>query len=253
MRYKKIQLLVARQWEENKWSYTFGIMATCAVLGLLFVVTWHWRDSFAGDVKHGIFLLGLLGGGSIYCSSLFRKLENKSRAVWFICLPASAAEKLFVALLYVLVLYPLVYTAVFYVTEGFFSWVVQPGTGYAAHTDLLHNKFYLNIFVYTDLQLMVLLGSIYFKKTAFVKTVLVCIAGFVALNNLNMYLLQWMTGRTQITSAFPFDYFQFEHNGEHVYVHLPQRVNTITCILLDGVKPALLCCCCYLRLKETEI
>ncbi len=253
MHYRRIRLLIARQWEENKWAYCFGILAMAVILEALFFITWHWRDSFSGDVKHGIFLLGLLIGGTVYCGSLFRKLGNKSKAVWLICLPASAAEKILLVVLFGLVFYLLAYIAVFYVAEGFFMWLVNRGKNEVQHTSLTRNGFYNFLFIYCNLQLLILLGSIYFKRMAFIKTWLFCIAGFFLLTTLNGYILQWMTGEQHINSSLPFDYFQFVHNGENVYVYLSEKADRLTGIALHAVLPLLLCYCCYVRFKETEI
>lgn len=248
-----LQRLLRRQWLENRRAYLFFALGLAGILSFLFLVTWHWRTSFSGGVHKGIFLIGLLLGGSLFAGTVFKDLGNKGKSMWFISLPAPAGHKLLVGLLYAVVFYLAGYLALFYAVEAVFRWLVNGDGTQIPPTDLLHNRFYEVVFTYINLQLVVLLGSVYFKKLAYIKTLLLLLVGFALVTNGNTLLLKSLTGEATITSSIPLDYFQFVHNDENVYVYLPDRVKTGVNLFLDLGLPAMLYAILYTRFRETEV
>jgi hypothetical protein len=253
MRINKLILLNRRQWMENKRSYYIGMTAITGILLFLFLITWHFRDSFAGDVNRGIFLLGLFIGGGLFAASLFRDINKPSKGIWFIGIPASAAEKLFVAVLHGAVLYLVFFVAVFYVTEGFFQWLVKKDISMIERTDLSKNGFYHFFFSFFITQMFILMGSFVFRKGAFLKTMLLLIGWFALSNELNNRMLGFVTGEKSINGGALFDYFQFVYAGENVYVHLPAGIDQGIGIFFNFIFPAVLYYVNYLKLKETEL
>lgn len=253
MSISKLILLNRRQWHENKKSYYIGMLAIAGILLFLFILTWHFRDTFQGDTNRGIFLMGLLIGGGLFAASLLKDVKQPSRGMWLIGIPASAAEKLLIAVLYSVVVYLLFYLPVFYILEGFFQWIVRGDISKIERVDLLKNGFYYFLFTFITSQLFILMGSLSFRRAAFLKTILLMIAWFAISNNLNNTLLGFMTGEKNINGGGLFSYFQFVYAGENVYVYLPKNVDTVVGICFNYLLPLVLCYVNYLKLKETEL
>lgn len=253
MTISKLILLNRRQWHENKKSYYIGMLAIAGILLFLFILTWHFRDTFQGDTNRGIFLMGLFIGGGLFAASLLKDVKQPSRGMWLIGIPASAGEKLLIAILYSVIVYLLFYLPVFYILEGFFQWVVREDISKIERVDLLKNGFYYFVFTFIISQLLILMGCLSFRKAAFLKTILLMIAWFAISNNLNNRLLAFMTGEKNINGSALFDYFQFVHSGENVYVNLSKNTDTIVGICFNYLLPLVLCYINYLKLKETEL
>lgn len=173
--------------------------------------------------------------------------------MWLMGIPASAGEKLLVAVLYATVLYLTAYLTLFYITEGFFLWLVKEKDVPIKRTDLLYNGFYNFLFTFIQFQLMILLGSLTFKRGALLKTILLMILFFSLSNTANNNLLMLMTGEKTINSGGVFSYFQFTHAGENVYVYLPKNVQLIVDIFFNYFLPLVLYYIIYLKFRETEL
>jgi hypothetical protein len=249
----KLRLLFHRQWIESRKAFAFFALATAAALGLLFLITWHWRDSFSGAVNNGIFLIGLFVTGALFGNTIFKELGSDPKNAWQLSLPASPLEKLLTALFFGLVIYFASYIAIFYIVEGFHLWLINRNGIEMPHINFFKNGFYGFIFPFIKFQLIILLGSLYFKKLALLKTILFLIILFFVSNNGNLLLLKQITGEETITSAIPFSYFQFTHAGENVYVNLPASAALTTSILLDYCLPLFLVYLAYIKFRETEI
>ena len=253
MNFNKIRLLAGRQWLENRKSFAFFAIGIAGSLALLFLITWHWRDSFSGGVNKGIFLIGLFVAGALFGHSIFKDLGSHAKNIWHLALPASALEKLATALLYGFFIFLASYIILFYVVEGFHLWIINDKSTNVPHTDLFGNRFYMFVFTFIKFQLFILLGTLYFKKLALLKTIILLILLFFFSTNANVYFLKWMTGEESITSALPFDYFQFIYGGENVYVYLPGYAELIVQVLLDYCLPIALLYIIYVRFTETEV
>lgn len=125
MKIARLYLLNKRQWLENYRANGIGLLAITGILLFLFVIVWHWRNSFAGDSHRGIFLIGLFAGGALFGSLLFKDLRQPAKGVWMIGLPVAAIEKVAIAIGYATLFYLMAYLVIFYVTEGFFLWIIN--------------------------------------------------------------------------------------------------------------------------------
>jgi len=253
MNFSKLFLLNKRQWQENKKTYFTGLLGITGILLFLFFIAWHWKESFGGDVHKGIFLIGLFGGGCIFATSLLKNLSHKTKGLWFAGIPASTGEKLLIAILYGILLYLLSFIALFYITEGFVLWITNNNATPVKHTDLLKNGFYNFLYSFINFQLVIIMGSLAFKRGALIKTILIILLLFSLSGTLNNKVLALMTGEQQINGALIYDYFQFVYNGENVYVYLQESVQHIINIFFHFLLPCVLYYITYLKFRETEI
>ena len=246
-------LLLKRQWFENLKAWLVGTAAIIAILTFLFVLAWHWRTSFNGDTLHGIFLLLLFGGGGVFMSAILKDLGNKQKGIWFLILPASAVTKLTIALVYGIMLYLIAYFALFYGAKVLVVWfLVPPGLSWG-NFDLFKNNFYQFLFTFVSFQSVILLGSVYFNKSPFLKTLVLIIAGLFIASNGNSLLLKLITGESTITSNIPLDSFQFVYHNENIYVYSSDVTRYAVSFLLWVIVPISLWLITWFRLKEKEL
>lgn len=119
--------------------------------------------------------------------------------------------------------------------------------------DLFKNGFYTFLFTYFLFNGIMLLGSVYFSKHSFIKTILALIVGLVLLYHLNNFLMEVLTGIASVTSSAPLGGFQFEHLGENVYVTLPENSGIISDLFVRVLLPLAFWGITWLRFKEKEI
>lgn len=248
----KIGLLIKRQWFESRKIYMASTSLLILALAFLFAITYHWRDSFSGGVRNGIFLIGLFLGGGLYSSSFFGDLTNKSRGMWLLTIPASAAEKLITAAFFGIVIYATIYVLAFTLVDQVYVLVVNSVKEPVGKIDLFKNGFYNFFFTYITYCGLVTLGSIYFDKAPFVKTMMVLIGQFFIVSGANNLILQWFTGLPEVVSTTPFGNFQFRSNGENIYVNLPDNVGEPVSFVFSYILPIVLWYIAYVCLTEKE-
>ncbi|MCK4870017.1 MAG: hypothetical protein KAS93_02795 [Gammaproteobacteria bacterium] len=115
----------------------------------------------------------LFVGGIWITSKIFRELHSKERSYFSLTLPCSNFERFFVAFFETAILYPiaalLLYT-LFYWIIGLVSWLIFKSF-YFVITPIQLTTWSM-IGVYIIIQSWFLLGAIYFRSHAFIKTVL---------------------------------------------------------------------------------
>lgn len=252
MNVNRVLLLINRQWLESRRAWLIGTSAITAILSCLFLVIDHWRTSFNGDTTNGVFLLLLFIGGGIFMAGIFKDLGNKQKGVWFLILPASAFEKLIVAMGYGIFTYVIAYLGIFYTVQETMRLILGGGEG-LHRVELLKNGFYQFIFLFVNFQSLILLGSIFFNKSQFLKTVLLIIAGEFLIYNGNTLLLRILSKEASITSNSPLDSFQFVNHNENVYVHLPPGMLLTMNVVSWVIVPLTLWLITWYRLKESEL
>ncbi len=251
MKSNRVLLLLKKQWLESRKAWLIGALAIAAILSFLFVLIDHWRTSFNGDTTNGIFLLLLFIGGGLFMAGIFKDLGNQQKGVWFLILPASAFEKLIVALGYGILAYLFTYLGIFYTIQEVMLLIL--GSDGLHRVDLFKNGFYQFVFMFVNFQSVILLGSIFFNKSQFLKTVLVIITGEFLVYNGNNGLLKLITREKTITSNAPLDSFQFVYHNENMYVHSPPGIQLTMNVVSWLIIPVTLWLITWYRIKEKEL
>ena len=191
--FKRFTLLALKHWADNKKRYGLSVVAFIGLLITWFVFTMltEFDDKPMGKgAQMATFFLSLFAVGTFYASQYFSDLGSRSKGINFLLVPASAFEKLLCSLLYSVVLFFVVFTAAFYLVDFLMVAIVNslPGT---EKTNVI-NVFKVTILRFNrdatinfllfffSIQSAFLLGSVYFEKYSFIKTI-ICgfIAGFV--------------------------------------------------------------------------
>lgn len=192
--FKRFTLLVLKHWADNKKRYGLSVLAFIGLLITWFVftiLTGFDNKPMGRNVQHVTFFLSLFAVGTFYASQYFSHLGSRSKGINFLLVPASAFEKLLCSLLYTALLFFVVFTAAFYLVDGLMVTIANslPGSEKLTEKTPVINIFKVIILRFNEdstinflllffsVQSVFLLGSIYFEKYSFIKTI---ICGFVA-------------------------------------------------------------------------
>jgi hypothetical protein len=267
--FQRWSLLVAKHWAENRRRYLLSIAAFMSLILVwyVFVMLTDEQNPLAIGLQTITFYFSLFIIGPFYASQFFKSLGSKSKAVDYLMVPASALEKTVVGIFYVVILFPMVFTASFYFVDviavslaNLFHPSYNGVTANAAH---VINVFHIDdnpvnpapylFLLFFAIQSAFLLGSVYFSQYSYVKTAislsLVClIVAFVGL-----YLpSQWMPRGGFYKS--PVEYMIYTDNWENrKMVALPNWFGeALKYIFLYAFHP-IFWITTYFRLKEKEV
>ena len=192
--FKRFALLVLKHWADNKKRYSLSVLAIVGLLIIWFVfsiLTDFDRVPMGREIQTITYFFSLFGVGCFFASQYFNDLGSRPKGINFLLVPASSFEKLLCSLLYTVVLFFVVFTAVYYLVEllmvGIAKTLPLPAGEGSKPTvvnvfDIINPQFNQDttvnflLFFFT-IQSAFLLGSVYFEKFSFIKTV---ICGFVA-------------------------------------------------------------------------
>ncbi len=207
--------------------------------------------------NHVIFyILGLMVLGTIFTSSSFNELNNKSSSHHYLSIPASTLEKLISKWLVTGVLYVIAFNVFYFLyaifsnvlTSSFFGLVTPTFNPFEQQVQMDgFTPFFLSK-IYLALHTIYLAGAVYFGKFAYFKTM---IAQFVI--TVSMVIL--IAG---IASVFTNPYI----DGNLANIRVPQDswlynmgtyIMTLGWIMLWLVLPLWMLSYSYFKLKETEV
>jgi len=257
-------LLVKQHWAENRKRY---ILSTLAFAGLLimwffFVFVVDKNAPASRQMQKITYFILLIAGGCFYASQFFKDLGSKSKAINYFLLPASILEKFLCSLLYTVVIFFIVYTAVFYVVD-----ILMVNAANAFHPAYQNTSKAVvqNVFsnanpiggsaylfaLFFALQAAYLLGSVFFERYSFVKTLISLFVFFLLIFLLETFLTR---------SLFPDGVFhrgitsyRVSNEEQEYLVELPLSIHQIlTWLMLVGFPP-FFWIVTYFRMKEKEV
>ena len=274
------RLLVAKQFAENRRRYLLSMLAIGGLLAaweafLIAVVPYAPLEPF---MQFATYTVGLFFTGCFFASTLFAELGNKKQALSWLSLPASHLEKLLCAILFCVVLFYGAYTLIFYVVDiPMVQWtnsILQrhplnwPGTSSPIPESMIYNvitaagaplperQWHLFTFGYFGIQSAFLLGSVYFARFSFIKTVvagLLVILAFVIFQKLVLIpmrpvgwsdnIFHWAQDMNELNA----------HDQPLREVRLPYRLDLIFILLAEfGIAP-FFWVVTWFRLKEKQV
>ncbi len=193
--FRRWRLLVAKQWLEHGRRYLLSLLAIGGLMAAweAFIVAMIPYAPLEPFMQFATYMVGLFFTGCLFASSLLADLGNRKQALPWLSLPASHLEKLLCAILYGAVLFYLAFTLVFYLVDiPMVQWANSilrghprnfPGTGTPVPESLIYNvitsagapipekEWHLFTAGYFAVQAVFLLGSVYFTRFSFIKTV----------------------------------------------------------------------------------
>ena len=188
--FKRFQLLVLKHWADNKKRYSLAVLAFVGLLTAWFGLTLLMHEDqvpMSQDVQQTTFFFLFFVTGTLYASQFFRDLSHRTKAGNFLLIPASSFEKLLCGILYSALIFPLVFLAAFYLADSLMVALANAIFNFNEKARVF-NVFTIEFFRFNEewtmsffpffisLQSLFLIGSVYFRKHNFIKTI---ISGFV--------------------------------------------------------------------------
>ena len=269
--FKRFTLLVLKHWADNKKRYGLSVLA---FIGLL--ITWFVFTMLTGfdsipmgkDVQLITFYFALFAMGTFYASQYFNDLGSRSKGINFLLVPASAFEKLLCSLLYTVFLFFVVYTATFYVVDVIMVAIAKsiPYESVGGEKPAVFNVFDIVIIPFNNdttlnfllfffsVQAAFLLGSVYFEKYSFIKTIICCfVAGFILFCLMFFFNEQLLPGVGDYPRGFFTSYRVRVDGMADRLVQLPDWIGQVLRFLVMYAIAPFLWLVTYYRLKEKQV
>ena len=111
----RFALLLRAQWAEQhrSWAAFLLVFASIYALCLLLALSTSGYAMLTTDGQAAFYTAGLLVSGYLFAGRYFAGIDKREGSLLLLMQPASANEKILVAALVILLLYPLAYTAMF--------------------------------------------------------------------------------------------------------------------------------------------
>lgn len=283
-------LLVAKHWAENLKKYSLALIAITGLLVFWYVLLLLTdnRHSMDTGTQIGTYYTGLFLAGCLYGSILFSDLGSKTKGLNYLAVPASHLEKLLCSLFYVVIVFFTVYTALFYTVDVLMvkiSNAVEHSRWLKYHetwrlyepqnvTNVFYEKGYSNkenvlyylLLLFFVLQSAFVLGSVYFPKFSFIKTVIsLLLIGLVIAFIIAKVLLPILPPGSFYKGIDSYHVYTMQElpkgGGVTIYsddntdklVTLPSWISDVLMFLLKYAFAPLFWMAAYYRLKEKEI
>ena len=258
--FSRFLLLLRKQFAEHGRLYGLGLAALAGLWAILLVLI-VYQNGAGVDTQHLLLALGLIMGGVVFAQHLFQPLANAPDAIRYLHLPASSLEKVAAALFLCLFVFLPVVLVAFYAVD--YPIVTLAQQRFAARQGVLEQMKVLplaqlkpQLLVYVVVTAVSAFGSVYFRRYALVKTVLLCIALAIGLQLLNQAILK---GLITAPNASGISGEMFENvilaNGDapNDLIELPESwKNTFNALFGCGL-PVFCWLMSWMRLRETEV
>lgn len=201
--FSRFSYLLRLQLAVNRKLYLLGITSIAGILlGFMFFLS--YISEFGYSAQEFTFLAGLVLSSTVFTSTIFKQFAQTDERTMAMMLPASASERLAVAVLLTIVVYPLVYVlitipCILLVNYINLNWNEQFSGYYLPNNTEALYGFLLNLGV----QSFILTGAIWFRRHVFVKSVIV-----VCLLLFTLSLVNSNSARTMIEGSATVEMFE---------------------------------------------
>jgi hypothetical protein len=269
--------LVGTHWTENRKRY---LLALLAMGGLL--IAWYSFllsiDKFGPlnlFLQYSAYYCGLYIIGCFYASTIFSQLGNKSQAIQYLSIPASHLEKLLCGILFGVVLFFLAYTFVFYIVDipmvSMANKIIAREHQYWPKTmvpigsvevlNLWNNqwapipdkRYHLIFLGYFAIQSAFLLGSVYFVRWSFIKTIVAILLFWLVLV---LFMTKALTERMPEGWHYDTMLDWTNYSGQQLnlqLVRLPALLEKLLLFSAQYCVAPVFWAITYFRLKEKEV
>ena len=274
--FSRWKLLVSKHWAEHGKRYLLSLLAMAGLLiaWYSFVLTMDKFDPLDTFFQYTAYFIGLFLVGCLFANSLFTTLSSKKEAIGYLSLPASHLEKLLCAILFGVVLFFIAFTLLFYLVDipmvRLSNYLMEryprtiPNSTQLFPTNQVYNiftaeggpiperDFHIFLFGYFAIQSAFLLGSVYFTRYSFIKTIvytLLFILVFVVFQSEVLQHLLPGGWRTDLT----FWHREDGVAGNEQLVRLAPFTDKLILTLAQYILPPAFWVITYFRLKEKEV
>jgi hypothetical protein len=265
--------LVAKHWAENRKRYLLSIAAYMGLLFVwfVFIMMTDKKDPLAKGLQQVSFYFSFILIGPFYASQFFKELSSKSKGTNFLMVPASTVEKLICSVFYVIIFFPIILTAAFYLIDALAVFIANAShPSYNGPVDangnLLSAKL-ANVFnpgnqndrrmlfygtlLFLAVQSAALLGSVYFGQYSYIKTAITLTLLFLFFALVMNYFIDSFMPRGFFRENMT--QFIIYEGEENKMIQLPHWIGKTIEFLMFYAFPPIFWISTYFRLKEKEI
>ncbi|MCC6463444.1 MAG: hypothetical protein IT260_23440 [Saprospiraceae bacterium] len=252
-------LLLRKRWAESGRMYLLGLAILAGFWALtlsLFILAGNGNQ----NLQLVMLIMGLIGGGAMFAYHQFQQLSTTPGAIRFLHLPGSHLEKNLVALLFIFGFFLPAAMAVFYVVDLSLVEIARrrwwPDADESPLKILDWHKTGDAIATYGIVTAVFALGSVYFSRSALVKTGAAFFVLGMAILFANFWLPYWLVPHSEniMMVSEMFDKLEL-HNRETSEVdvmQLPESWKTMFNVFLAVLLPVYCWCIAYVRLREKQ-
>ncbi|HEX9513554.1 MAG TPA: hypothetical protein VF939_23850 [Puia sp.] len=275
--FNRWRMLVTLHWVENRKRY---LLAMLAMGGLMtgwysFVLVVYKYGALNPFIQYATYYCGLFFVGCLYASTIFSELGGKAQSIRYLSIPASHFEKLLCGILFGVVLFFIVYTLIFYIVDIPLVNVgnqlilkdhqVWTGTtipiGKVEVFSLWNNRwapildqqYHMLLLGYFAIQSAFLLGSVYFTRYSFIKTIVGLLLFWL------VFVIFAVKGvEDHLPSGWrTYNFIQWNNGANNIaqleLVRLPRWIESSLFTLIQYSIPFIFWFITYIRLKEKEV
>ena len=240
-------------------NFSFYLMSLLVLTGILIVFFSYLAYETDGQLAYNkslqyrIYLIFILLSGSIFSSTVFSHLGNSRSRTMSLILPSSSFEKFLVGWLYIFVIFPILYTLIFYILDFAIVFSTLPKGN---HSLKIWNVFSMEREEYIVFVLFYLLtsagfwGAIVFRNLHFIKTAALFFASGILLVMLNTVFIKFMITKP-LGASIPFGglsfYLKENYYNINIDSDLTYSIGTIALIV------PIIWLSAYFKLKEKEV
>ncbi len=239
---------------------TFGFTGLSLALVLILYVIAKSIIGFSG-AQNLSFIWGLPLGSCLLASIVFGYFSSNASGASFLTLPASNFEKWLCAILIAGVLYPLIFLLFYRIMDSSFVSLyhhhLDPSAPFYKEryesvyifnfNGIVAWKVYPTFFLLTGIMLV---GTLYFNKTPFIKTAIIVCILIISFVGLNWLMAKMIFGN--ITDAGSLYYVTIPVGKEEGSIELPDQISKIFSYGLWYIIPGILWLLSFARLREKE-
>ena len=251
--FSRLGLLIKKQWFDNAKLYSLSVLALIGLLAIIFI---FWaianENRYDEEDTYIVFLTLLFGAGLIFASTTFGALSDKAKGTYWLSIPATHLEKLLCGIFYSLIAFLAVYLVSFFIIQQItFAFIRINPDNDIRYMSNLKEPAILFFYIFLALQSLFILGSVYFERFAFIKTILAALfiiflfmlAGIFFAKN----LLPHNSGMRGLTS------FSIYGDNEMKLYRLAPWIEDTIIALTKFIWAPVFWVATYFRLKEKEI
>jgi hypothetical protein len=270
-------LLVKKHWAENYKRYLLSLLAMGGLLiaWYSFILIMDTKDPIGIFFQYSAYFVGLYFIGCLYASMLFSELSSKTAGINYLSLPASQLEKLLCAILFGVFFFFIAYTLLFYLIDipmvQFSNRLIRlhprvwPGTDQYVPALAVYNiftpkappiigesEYHFLLLGFFAVQSCFLLGSLYFPRYSFIKTIVAVLLLVLILTVFLNKVVFHTTPDGWQNNILTWD--QYNEHWTHLgSVRLPLWLNRTVILLLQYSLPPVFWTITWFRLKEKEL
>ncbi|MBN8859260.1 MAG: hypothetical protein J0H29_12785 [Sphingobacteriales bacterium] len=259
--FSRLGLLIKKQWFDNSRLYILSALALIGLLTLIFTIWWlanRYDYRFSEASTNIIFLIVLFVSGLVFASTTFGMLGDKAKGIYWLNVPATALEKLVCGFFYSCFVFMILYITSFWLIKHitFFLIELNPKNELirTTHNDIFERVVKPNLlYTFFALQALFMLGSVYFEKFSFIKTILIILFISFLFVMFCMFLGNNLLPPNFGVKGFSeFRVYDDNYQGTKIY-HLASWIGDLIESLAKFIWVPVFLTVAYFRLKEKEI